>query len=261
MKCNSILIAIILCVFSQSVVIIGAQNPPMAESSWWSQRLSAAKEWVSKKLYPSATKAYEKVPTAKSLATGAVAGMAGGIAAYPEIGKGELTTAQYLMLSAGVGIAAIIMLRSLINTVMDYYNRGFETEEQAVQKIKDAIRAILSNEVVYPTRFIKIFALKHNRAFIINYPGVAAEIINQACEQLISEISQQSVGQEEARINRHIKYVKDSIHSYPTTQQKINALKQAQGFPFALAYISEYLRLKNKLAVEQQSAAGVKNEK
>ncbi len=126
-------------------------------------------------------------------------------------------------------------------------------------KIKEALTAVLSNPLLYPTRSSKLYAFLKKDEFL-GYIEDQDGFVQEACNELIEEINKtrytDAQKKSDAAIDKQSSEIRNMLKQYVTLDEQINALETQRyttHIPADMqAYLSLYFRLKNKQMVENK---------
>jgi hypothetical protein len=148
----------------------------------------------------------------------------------------SVTTPISLGLTVGVGVAATGLTIFVMYKIYDKYLRKELTKEQTEQEISNAIYAMVSDDLTYPTYSAKIHVLLKKDEFL-NYLDDTDEIFTESCNKTIAKVTDAKSKRDAAKDGAIDAKMND------ITKQMVSMTSNAQ----KLKYVTDtYINDKNK---------------
>lgn len=152
-------------------------------------------------------------------------------------------------------ISAIKLYRQPVDTKLTPEELAEQEKHNKINQMKEAVKIIIHNPLLYPTRSSKLHALLQRDEFE-QYINDKDGLFQKACNELIEEINKIEYTEADKAIDEQMSKIRNMLKQYVTLDEQIKALESKEysaNIPEGMrAYLSVYYRLTNKQNVENQ---------
>jgi hypothetical protein len=131
---------------------------------------------------------------------------------------------------------------------------GIGNNNAAQQKIKQYLNVSINDEIVNPTAKTKINTLASKEGFLGHITDNDT-LLESSCKALIEEIAARTCSPTQKikadKIDKIIDRIKKNLKSRQSMHEQVTEIEKSEGFLFAKAYISVYLKLQHQITMEQ----------